>query len=96
MAYFMNEADVRDEDVKRIIFTRLQGLHDQFRENFPYNPREGDNPFVEEAFNSAALPSTLRDKLVDLSCDGTLKLNFSKQILSDFWLSVRQTLFVKL
>ena len=47
-------------------------------------------PFSEDVISNKNLSCWAQDQLVDLSCDGNLKVKFREQSLTAFWLSTEK------
>ncbi|XP_063786022.1 zinc finger BED domain-containing protein 5-like [Pseudophryne corroboree] len=91
---FLHDNDLPKHDLKPVIISHLESLQQQFRQYFPEKDRKAEawirNPFSAEATANACLPLSVAEKLIDLSCDETLKLRYSEQPLANFWISVQQ------
>ncbi|CAM4554618.1 unnamed protein product [Caretta caretta] len=77
------------ESVKADIMEHLQQLTKQLRKYFPKMDNANSwicNPFkVPESLPVPPLPVHEQEKLLDLSCDSGLKLEFACKPLADFW-----------
>lgn len=79
-------------EVKHQIVTHLTNLKDSFRKYFPKRG-DGENwiadPFNEENVKTATLTVHEMEKLLELSSDSSLKFEFKKKPLGQFWVSIR-------
>lgn len=78
-----------DPSIKLIFTQHLSSLNEHFAEYFPENQEQYD--WVRNPFQSTP-PSTLstaeEEQLIELSCDSSLKLQYDKDKLLEFWSSV--------
>lgn len=74
----------------KIIFTQhLSSLSKHFDNYFPENLEQYDwvrNPF--QSNSSSTLSTVEEEQLIELSCDSSLKLQYNKDKLLEFWISV--------
>ncbi|XP_075325271.1 LOW QUALITY PROTEIN: zinc finger BED domain-containing protein 5-like [Odontesthes bonariensis] len=79
-----------DDSVRDNVIAHLVSLRQQLREYFPVTPKENNwmrNPFnIETSDMPTDLTVAEQESLIELSCDETLKCNFKKQSLVDFWI----------
>ncbi|XP_071328854.1 zinc finger BED domain-containing protein 5-like [Trachinotus anak] len=88
---FLTDNDLQlDDGVRDNIAAHLVSLRQQFREYFPTTPEVNNwmrNPFSIE---TSEMPKDFtvceQERLIELSCDETLKSGFKKQSLLDFWI----------
>ncbi|QQP49296.1 Uncharacterized protein FKW44_009911, partial [Caligus rogercresseyi] len=88
---FLSDNELQlDDRVRENIIAHLVSLRQQLREYFPVTPKEKNwmrNPFnIETSDMPTDLTAAEQESLIELSCDGTLKCNFKKQSLLDFWI----------
>ncbi|CAL9700336.1 unnamed protein product [Knipowitschia caucasica] len=77
--------------VASAVSAHLQALGTQLRKYFPAQDDMNnwiENPFVIQAQDAAGLSSREQDSLVELSCDSSLKLEFTQTHLVRFWILV--------
>ncbi|CAL9694137.1 unnamed protein product [Knipowitschia caucasica] len=77
--------------VASAVSAHLQALGTQLRKYFPAQDNMNnwiENPFVIQAQDAAGLSSREQDSLVELSCDSSLKLEFTQTHLVRFWIRV--------
>ena len=64
-----------------------------FRQYFPKR-EDGDNwiadPFNEDNFKTAKLSIHEKEKLIEISTDSSLKSDFKKKTLGNFWASISE------
>jgi hypothetical protein len=48
------------------------------------------NPFYTTAINSSDLPLKLKENLLEMSVDGSLKIKFENMSICDFWIAARK------
>ncbi|KAH1173981.1 hypothetical protein KIL84_017820 [Mauremys mutica] len=91
---FLDENALPKCELQPININNLKSLKLQFWEYFLEKDQKTEawirNPFNAEAAASALMSLTVKDTLMDLSCDETLMLRFSEQALANFWISVRE------
>ncbi|CAK1599788.1 unnamed protein product [Parnassius mnemosyne] len=84
-----NSIESLDASLKLIFTQHLSSLSEHFENYFPENLEQYD--WVRNPFQSTS-PSTLSTKeeeqLIELSCDSSLKLQYDKDKLFEFWSSV--------
>ncbi|CAK1588691.1 unnamed protein product [Parnassius mnemosyne] len=84
-----NSIESLDPSLKLIFTQHLSSLSELFENYFPENLEQYD--WVRNPFQSTS-PSTLstweEEQLIELSCDSSLKLQYDKNKLHEFWSSV--------
>lgn len=88
---FLSENDLQlDDSVRDNILAHVTSLRQQLREYFPVEPKGKNwirNPFnIETSDMPTELNTAEQESLIELSCDETLKSDFKKQSLLDFWI----------
>ncbi|XP_014349988.2 zinc finger BED domain-containing protein 5-like [Latimeria chalumnae] len=81
-----------DSDVKSEIEEHLVVLKSQFLQYFPEMFNENEwirNPFVADCNSRSCLTAKEEEQLLELSCDGGLKLEFKQEPLAQFWLKIK-------
>nr|XP_014354333.1 PREDICTED: zinc finger BED domain-containing protein 5-like [Latimeria chalumnae] len=82
-----------DSDVKSEIEEYLVALKSRFRHYFPEMFNENEwirNPFVADCNSRSCLTAKEEEQLLELSCDGGLKLEFKQEPLARFWLKIKE------
>lgn len=90
---FLTENDLQlNADLDSDIKNHCSQLILNFQSYFP--EQLGDKNWIRNPFGEVHLPVDFsaqeRDQFVELSCDGGLKNEFNKDLLSDFWLKRRE------
>lgn len=84
---------VMSREIKKNIIEHLEGLKLSFKKYFSKPNEENNwisNPFNEEFFQKATSLSIVeKEKLIELSCDTTLKSEFKRKQLINFWVDIR-------
>ena len=79
-------------ETQQIFVEHLRTLKSSFRNYFPC-PDSGNNwirdPFNTVVIDAKHLSALEEDSLVEMSCDTSLKLQFNKTDLTNFWLRLR-------
>lgn len=95
LSSFLSENSIElDENIKRNIYDHLKHLQLTFEEYFPnrHNISLSNSwicsPFEGDVSLNTSLTLPEKEKLIELSCDSSLKVIFKDRSLFDFWLSV--------
>uniref|UniRef100_UPI00358E9D27 SCAN domain-containing protein 3-like n=1 Tax=Myxine glutinosa TaxID=7769 RepID=UPI00358E9D27 len=79
-------------DIKDVIVEHLVNLRKRFDEYFPVDPRVEKkwirDPYLVDVQQCCNLSNRLKEDLIDIVSDGTLKTLFRKDTLVKFWLTV--------
>lgn len=88
------EHDIDYDSLSDLISTHITELRNQIISYIPLEENVGCqwilHPFNERAVEKAEIPSQLHDKLMELSSDSILKLEFASEEIDKFWLSRRR------
>lgn len=92
---FLNENHLKlSEEVKVDIESHLEGLQLSFRKYFPEPVCENNwisNPFDHSFFDQAtSLPILDKEALIEISTDSSLRSQFKREDLTEFWANIRQ------
>jgi hypothetical protein len=79
------------EENKKIIVNHIRSLKQHFEIYFP-NLNMSVNDWIKSPFNVDSESQNLcienKDKLIELSCDSTLKLKFRNVLIENFWIQL--------
>lgn len=93
---FIDASDYDAISVMPHIKQHISSLLEYFKKYFPENSSQYD--WVRDPFNAPAptsFSSAEEDQFIDMSSDFTLRLRFTSQTLSEFWLSVERPFFLR-
>lgn len=88
---FVDTTDYDATSVIPYIKEHISSLMGFFKKYFPENSSQYD--WVRDPFNAPAptgFSSAEEDQFIDMTSDSTLRLRFTSQTLSEFWLSVER------
>ncbi|XP_075472991.1 protein FAM200B [Ascaphus truei] len=93
LSEFIEASNANPREIDSVIKTHLENLHQNLSERFR-DLQTGElhwigNPFDTDV-GSTHLPLTDQEKLIELSNDSTLKIEFKKKSLTSFWVTMKR------